>query len=364
MEIDLDRSRLLQDLEQLMLAHAPSGTEDEVDQIVASLLGADGHETWVDRVGSRILHIRGEDRARPIAVSAHKDEIGLIVKRVEQNGRLRVQPVGGLHPWALGETPVEILTPQGSLPGVLSVGSKHVSKESVAGNLKDGTALTWEHMWVETMLDDQKLQAAGVRIGTRVVVARRLKGSWLLGNGRFVCGYNLDCRGGLAILVEAARQLAVRPPAGDVYLVASSEEEVGAHGVQFTVRDLPADTLIAVDVAPVAEEYQTRNCEQPVLLCKDRVGVYHQRTVEHMLQLAGSLDFGVQLAVVTSYGSDASLAHASGAIARAALLGYPGDNTHGFEICSIDGMVNTARLLLAYLWDPATQSGDRAGTSS
>ena len=348
----IDRARLLQTLEELMLAHAPSGQESEVDQLVDALFSAAGCGTLRrDSVGSSVLHIPGTGKAPAVAVSAHKDEIALIVKRVERDGRLRVQPVGGLHPFAVGETPVEVLTDGGSVPGVLSVGSKHVSKESVAGTLKEGAALTWEMMWVETMLDDAALQAAGVRVGRRVVIARPRKNPWFLGNGQYVCGYNLDCRGGLAILAETARLLAAQPPAGDVYLVASSEEEVGAHGVQFSVNQLPVDTLIAVDVAPVAEEYQVRNSADPVLLCKDRVGVYHQGTVDHLARLTTDLGFDAQFAVITSYGSDASIAHASGAIARAALLGYPGDNTHGFEICNIDGMVNTARLLLAYLWD-------------
>jgi putative aminopeptidase FrvX len=188
-------------------------------------------------------------------------------------------------------------------------------------------------------------------VGRRVVIARSRKGPWFIGNGQYVCGYNLDCRGGLAILAEAAALLAARPPAGDVYLIASAEEEVGAHGVQFAVRQLPVDTLIAVDVAPVAEEYQTRNSAEPVLVCKDGVGVYHSGTIDQLTRLAAGLGFGVQLAVVTSYGSDASLSHAHGHVARAAVLGYPGDNTHGFEICNADGLANTARLLLAYLWE-------------
>jgi putative aminopeptidase FrvX len=350
-KITIDRARFLKTLDELILAHAPSGQESEVDGLVTTLFAAAGGSPQLDRVGGIILHIPGRGEAPPVAVSAHKDEIALIVKRVEKQGRLRVQPVGGLHPWAVGESPVEILTEGDSVPGVLSIGSKHVSKESPAGALKDGAALTWEQMWVETMLDEDALRAAGVRVGRRVVLARPRKSTWLLGNGQYVCGYNLDCRGGLAILAETARQLTERPPAGDVYLVASSEEEVGAHGVQFSVNQLPVDTLVAVDVAPVAEEYQVRNSGDPVLLSKDRVGVYHQATVDHMVRLTEQFDFGAQLAVVTSYGSDASIAHASGAIARAVLLGYPGDNTHGFEICHIDGLLNTARLLLAYLWD-------------
>jgi putative aminopeptidase FrvX len=356
-DIAIDRSRLLGNLERLMLAHAPSGQEAEIDQQVDALLAASGRVPRLDAAGSTIVHIPGTGAAPPVAVAAHKDEIALIVKRVEANGRLRVQPVGGLHPWAVGEAPVEVLARPAAIPGVLSVGSKHVSGESPGGQLKSGTPLTWETMWVETMLDEQALRAAGVGVGQRVVMARSRKQPWYVGNRQYVCGYNLDCRAGLAILAEAAVQLAARPPAGDVYLIASTEEEVGAHGVQFSVRQLPVDTLIAVDVAPVAEEYQTRNSADPVLLCKDNVGVYHTGTIDHLARLAAGLGFGVQLAVVTSYGSDASLCHAHGLVARAAVLGYPGDNTHGFEICHADGLANTARLLLAFLWDADMSSG-------
>ncbi|MEW6755955.1 MAG: M20/M25/M40 family metallo-hydrolase [Candidatus Latescibacterota bacterium] len=352
MDITVDRSRLLHHLGQLLRAHAPSGQESEVDALVSTLLGSKGGAVQRDRAGSLVLHIAGDRGAPAVAVAAHMDEICLIVKRVEKEGRLRVQPVGGLHPWAVGETPVEILTDGDPVPGVLSIGAKHVSRESPAGQLKDGAGLTWEQMWVETKLDEATLQAAGVRVGRRAVIARPHKSPWFVGAGQFVCGHNLDCRGGLAILAEVALQLADHPPAGDVFLVASTEEEIGGHGALYSVGQLPVDTLLAVDVAPVAEEYQTRNSAEPVLLCKDSTGLYHQGTVDQLVRLAGKLGFGVQLAVVTSYGSDASIARARGAVARAALLGYPGDNTHGFEICHVDGLVNTARLLLAYLWQP------------
>ena len=352
MNAQVDRDRLLENLEQLLLCHAPSGSEGEVDRDLMSQLESCGGSLWQDSAGSIIAHIRGRDSDSPIAIAAHKDEIAMIVKRVEEGGRLRVQPIGGLHPWAIGETPVEILTPGGAVPGVLSVGAKHVSQASPAGALKDGAGLTWEKMWVETKLEGDELEAKGVRVGRKVVMARQRKPSWRLGNGAFVCGYNLDCRGGLAIIVEAAHQLASERPARDVYLVASSEEEIGGQGAVYSVGKLPADTLVAVDVAPVAEEYQTRNCAEPVLLCKDSRGVYHEGIINHMTALAHDLQFGVQTAVVTSYGSDASIARASGSVAQSALLGYPGDNTHGYEICHVDGLVNTARLLLAFLRQP------------
>jgi len=351
----IDRQRLLSNLEKLLLAHAPSGSEQEVDRLFLELTEGVGKARWQDAAGGIVIHIegaqlKGASGASPVAVTAHKDEIAMIIKRVEDGGRLRVRPVGGLHPWAIGESPVEIVTGSGLVPGVLSIGSKHVSQESPAGSLKDGKPLIWDNMWVETKLDEDTLRKLGVRVGRKVVLSRTRKPSWRLGDD-FVCGYNLDCRGGLAILIEAAHFLRERPPARDVYLVASSEEEIGAHGAVYSVGQLPVDTIVALDVVPVAEEYQTRNCGDPVLVCKDRQGVYHEGIIDRMETLANELDFGVQTAVLTSYASDASIAKASGSAARSVLIGYPGDNTHGYEICSVSGLVNSARLLLAYLCD-------------
>ena len=350
MDIQIDRTHLLALLEKLMLAHAPPGAEGEVDDIVLESARPFADSVLQDASESIRIHIKGRVAGAPIAVTAHKDEIALIVKRVDADGRLRVRPLGGLHPWAIGEGPVDILGHEGPVPGILSYGSKHVSAESPAGKLKQGNTPSWEIPWVETKLTPEALLERGVHVGTRVVVARSRKPPMMLGD--CICGYNLDCRAGLAILLEAAGQLSENPPPQDVYLIASSEEEVGAFGASYSVGQVPAETVVALEIAPVAEEYQTRNCGDPVLLYRDAHGLYHERSLRHIEALAGELDIGIQRAVVTSFGSDASIAKKVGAAGRAICLCYPCDNTHGYEICSIDGIVNAARLLLAYLHSP------------
>ena len=350
MDTRIDRSYLLGMLDKLLLAHAPPGSEAEVDAIVMEAVKPFADRVWQDASGGIVVHVAGADSSAPIAVTAHKDEIGLIVKRVEADGRLRVRPLGGLHPWAVGEGPVDILGRKGILPGVLSIGSKHVSEESPAGELKQGKPLKWEMMWVETKLPAETLKQAGVHPGTKVAVGRARKAPMVLND--FICGPNLDCRAGLAILIETAKQLKASPPAQDVYLIATSEEEIGAQGAVYSVGKVPAETVIALDIAPVAEEYQTRNSAEPVLLYGDATGVYHEGANGHLEGLAAEMGFGVQRAVVTSYGSDASIARKAGVAGRSVCIGYPGENTHGYEICAVDGILNSARLLLAYLQKP------------
>jgi putative aminopeptidase FrvX len=207
-------------------------------------------------------------------------------------------------------------------------------------------------MWIETKLPARELEERGVRAGTRVVIARHRKNLWHMGD--YLCGYNLDCRAGLAAVFEVGMQLKSNKPAQDVYLVASSSEEIGGQGATYALSKLPVDTAIAVDIAPAADEYGTENNDEPILIEKDARGVYHEPTNQHLESLARNNGFKIQKAVVTSYASDSSIARANGHVARSALIGYPGDNTHGYEICAREGIFNTARLLLAYLLEPSS----------
>ncbi len=350
MDVSIDRSRFLGLLKKLLVAHAPPGAEGEVDRIVMEEVRPFAASVWQDAAESIVVHIKGRGDGAPVAVTAHKDEIALIVKRIQDDGRLRVRPLGGLHPWAVGEGPVDILTEGEPVAGILSVGSKHVTEESPAGPLRTGMAIKWETFWIETKRSARELRELGVHRGSKAVLARSRKQPMFIGD--FICGYNLDCRAGLAILLEAARQLAETPPPCDVYLVASSEEEIGAQGAVYSIGQLPAQTVIALDIAPVAEEYQIENCGNPVLLYGDASGVYHERTLRHLERLATRSGFETQPAVVSSYGSDASISKRAGSAGRSACIAYPGENTHGYEICSMDGILNSARLLMTALRHP------------
>jgi len=350
MDAAIDREYLFAVLEKLMLAHAPPGSEGEVDDIVLEESGSFGEAVWQDAAESIVIHIKGTGEGPPVAVTAHKDEIALMIRKVEEDGRLRVRPLGGLHPWAVGEGPVDILGEKEIVNGILSVGSKHVSNESPAGMLKSGTSLKWETFWIETKRSEEELAALGVHIGRKAVLSRSLKTPRQMGD--YICGYNLDCRAGIAIMLEVARHLKVDPPPVDVFLIASSEEEIGAQGAVYSIGQTPAQTAVALDIAPVAKEYQILNSGDPVLLYGDGQGVYHERSLRHLEGLATELGFKAQPAVVTSYGSDASIAKKMGSAGRSICIAYPGENTHGFEICSSEGIVNSARLLLAYLMNP------------
>lgn len=344
----VERESILSLIERLVMAHSPSGNEKEVDQLIVEEFKRFCENVKQDMAGNIVAKIVGRSSDRNVVLSSHKDEIGMIVKRIEENGRLRITSIGGSRPWKYGEGVVDILGDQKTISGILSFGSMHVSSES-----KDIRAaqtekpLSWDMVWIETKLSEDELKAAGIHIGTKVVIGKHRKRPFILGD--YICSYALDDKACVASLIALAGIFSQEKPACDVYLVASSSEEIGAAGASWFANRLPAETLIAVEVAPVMPEYQTVNNQNPIILYQDGVSVYDEDMAKRLTELARSLGFDLQPACVTSYGSDASISRNHGLSAKAGCICFPTENTHGYEISSINAIENTIKLLRAYL---------------
>lgn len=345
----MEKERLLQWLNELLPTHSPPGDEEEMDRLLRPRFEQWCDEVHQDAAGNLVGRIAGQSREGAIQIHAHKDEIGMIVKRVDYDGTIQVRNLGGAIPWKYGEGPVEILTADGPLPAVLCVGSMHTSAETHRVQIAREHALAWEHVYLDAKLSFEELAGRGVRPGTRAVVARSRKQPLLLGG--CVCGWGLDDKGAVAIMLGVMEALA--PEAGklphDLYFAATVEEEIGAAGGAFAAANIPADTLIALEVGPVAEEYGNANSPQPILWYQDSFHTYSKPLSDRIAAVAETLGFGTQAVVYSSAGTDASAARRYGQAGRVACLGFPVENSHGYEMANIRGMLNTAALLEAVL---------------
>jgi putative aminopeptidase FrvX len=341
------RDAFLETLGELCEAHSPSGCEREIDRVLVKRLEASGILVWQDQVGNVIGHVRGRRTDRPLRLTAHKDEIGLIVKRVEDDGRLRVQRLGGMYLFKFGEGPVDILGDDAVVPGVLSFGSVHASEESALDSAKLGrTALKWSDVHVDCKLTARQIAQAGVHVGTKVTLARSLKRPRVLSD--YVCSYSLDDKCGVALLLLLADALHKEPPPQDVYLVFSSGEEISGGGASFAARSLPGDALVGLEIAPVADEYGIVNDARPVIIYADTRNVYDEAICVRAAQLASTINIGVQRAVISSYVSDPGTARQTGSAARVGLFAFPAENTHGYEVAHLGGVANLLHLVEAF----------------
>jgi putative aminopeptidase FrvX len=328
----------------LVLQHSPSGMETEIDRFLLARFQELGLETWQDPAGNVIAKIKGLDSTRKIAITAHKDEIGAIVKEIKPDGCLQIRKLGGSFPWIYGEGVVDVLGDQKTISGILSFGSRHVSHESPQKAQQENTPLTWESAWVETKLTPEELTACGVRAGSRVVVGKHRKQPLRLQD--YIASYTLDNKASVAILLALAAS--VTNPAVDLYLVASAKEEVGALGALFFTSNNRLDALIALEICPLAPEYAIADGAAPVLLSQDGYGIYDEELNQELRKAAENAKITLQLAVISGFGSDASIAMKFGHVAKAACLGFPTQNTHGYEIAHLGAIANCVTLLKTY----------------
>ena len=83
-------------IKKLTEAYGPSGDEGEICSIISELVKNKADQLFTDTMGN--LFVIKEGVGPKIIVSAHMDEIGIIVTHVDENGFLRIAPVGGLRP--------------------------------------------------------------------------------------------------------------------------------------------------------------------------------------------------------------------------------------------------------------------------
>ncbi|MGB3293974.1 MAG: M42 family peptidase [Phormidesmis sp.] len=343
--------RFFEAITDLVMLHSPSGVEGEVNRYLLDRLKTLGVEHWQDSADNIVVRIAGPAGcAESLAITAHKDEIGGIVKRVTPDGRLSVRALGGAYPWVYGEGVVDLLGDHATLSGVLSFGSRHVSHESPQKVQQTGQAVEWPDAWVETKLSEDELAAAGVRPGTRMVVGKHRKQPFRMGD--YVASYTLDNKASLAILLALAEQ--VTSPPIDVYLVASAKEEVGAIGALFFTQRQKLDQLISLEICPLSEEYPIADGASPALFSQDGYGIYDEGLNREIITAAQGVNIPLQVAAISGFGSDASIAMKFGHVARGACLAFPTQNTHGYEIAHLGAIRNCYEVLKAVI---AAQSG-------
>ncbi|MGH3644860.1 MAG: M20/M25/M40 family metallo-hydrolase, partial [Mycobacterium sp.] len=192
-----------------------------------------------------------------------------------------------------------------------------------------------------------------IRPGTRVCVERSKRA--LVEVGDYLGGYFMDDRAPITALLRAARSLrgrAERPP-NDVYLVFTTNEEVGGVGGAYASRTLPGDLTLALEVGPTEKEYGTRVSGGPIIAFSDALCVYDKDVADRLMAVAEELDLSPQAAVLGAFESDASHAKATGVSAKAGLLCLPTLSTHGYEVITRDAIPAMTEVLVEFLLHPS-----------
>lgn len=359
-------------LQQLLFAYGPCGQEDAVRAVCARELQPVVDDMWTDDAGNLIGYVAAGDGAvagdrrhrlkhtagpgSGTRVMAHMDELSMLVKRVEPDGTLHLTQLGTMYPANFGLGPVAVLGEHATFTAVLTLGSEHTTKESprIWETKPDqgDRSLDWHHVYVFTGRSPEDLAAAGVHAGTRVCVDRSKR--TLVDVGDYVGAYFLDDRAAVTALLHIARLLRERGqrPVEDVYLVFTTNEEIGGVGGSYASATLPGRLTLALEVGPTEREYSTSVTGGPIVGYSDALCVYDKDVADRLMRIAGDQGLSPQPAVLGAFESDASHSKASGLTPRAGLLCLPTLSTHGYEVIARNAVDAMAAVVVDFLLQP------------
>ncbi|CAN5859670.1 M42 family metallopeptidase [soil metagenome] len=219
----------------------PSGAEDNVIRAFTEDLRSLGVEPSVDPLGNVSAALTEAQPGYPhVMVTAHLDEVGVVVRKIEDGGYLRIHRVGGTNDRVVAGQRFVFLTTEGPVEGVVGVKAKHVSSPAELS-----AAVMIDDAYVDIMaVDKHEVTALGVDVGTLgVFLAEPII------HNNFIRGKALDDRAGIAMLLEMARRVCREPPRAGVTLVATVQEEFSVRGGVPAARRVNPDLAFCLDIA-------------------------------------------------------------------------------------------------------------------
>lgn len=278
----------------------------------------------------------------PVALTAHVDTLGAVVKEIKSNGRLKLSRIGGVQ-WNTVETEgVWIITTKGDrIRGsiLIDTASGHIYGEN-------NTPRNDAHM--EVRIDAKTTSAKetrtlGINVGDCVAFDPRVE----VTNG-FIRSRFLDDKACVANLVAAIKSISEsgRSPEQSVYFLISNYEEVG-HGASAGIPDEVAE-LVTVDMAVVGDGQESD--EFHATLCiKDSGGPYHEGLNKKLRAIAEKNNIPYKTDVYPFYASDGEAFWRAGGDVAMSLIGPGIDASHNYERSHMDGLNATTNWIMAYL---------------
>lgn len=327
-------------LNRLLLAAAPSGYEEAVQDIFKESIAHYVDDVRTDTLGNVIALKKGLEDTPTLMLSAHCDEIGFLVSNIDDNGYLYVQEIGGIDTELLPGRKVEIHTDKGVVPGVFGKKAIHLTKGEGKKQLEISD------IWLDIAAKTREEALESVQIGDFVTFAKEAIG---YGNG-MIASPSVDNRIGLWVLVETARLLADVPLYRTVYFVSSCQEELGARGAKTAADTICPDEGIAIDVThatdyPTAETKLTgiiKLGQGPVITMGPNINSMVCRRLKTAVE-----DLPVQFEVIARpTGTDANVMQLSSGGVKTGLVSIPCRYMHTpYEMVSIEDARIAAQLL-------------------
>ena len=321
----------------LVETFGPSGNEDRIRAAIREMIEPLVDDVRVDALGNLIARRSGDGSGKRIMLSAHMDEIGVIVSYIGEKGFVRVQPVGGVSP---------ILEVGGRVQfanGIVGV----ISYEKLTGGAQ---VPGFDKLYVDVAATSR--EDCPVKLGDMACFLQPM-----VEVGGHLTSKAMDDRIGCAVLVEALRQLGDTPH--EIFAVFSTQEEVGLRGATTATFGVRPDVGIAIDVtlSPDTPEPGIKMAvgldKGPAIKIKDGGMIANPWVKDWMIDTAEAKEIPYQLEVLVGGTTDARAMQTTRDGVPAGCLSVPCRYVHSpSETVSVSDAENSVKLLVAMLSNP------------
>ncbi|MFC7498683.1 osmoprotectant NAGGN system M42 family peptidase [Enterovirga sp. GCM10030262] len=339
----IDTDYLKEQLKALLCIPSPTGYTDTIVHYVSEELGRLGIDHNVTRRGAILACYRGKQVEGARAVVAHLDTLGATVKRIKDNGRLELVPIGHWSSRFAEGARVTLFTDEGSFRGsILPLkASGHTFNEEV-----DTQPVAWTQIEVRIDADsyDRKSsEALGVHVGDFVAIDPQPE---FLDNG-YIVSRHLDDKAGCAVSLAALKAMVdskIETPV-DVHFIFTITEEVGS-GASSVLLDHVV-SMVSIDNGTTAPGQNSSEFGATIAMA-DQVGPFDYHLTRKLIRLCQENDIRHQRDVFRYYRSDSASALEGGADVRTALITFGIDASHGYERIHMHALKSIAELTVLY----------------
>lgn len=229
-------------LAQLLETPSPTGFEMPGQKVWADWIRRHATSVDCDAYGSTWASLPGKSE-NIVMLAAHADEIGYMIKHIDDRGFLRLDRVGGSDAATARGRRLTILGDKGPVPGIIGNTAIHLRRDEQGGEKAPAVHDLWVDVGASNASEVSKL---GIRVGHPAVYQ---DGLMELSNKRIV-SRALDNRIGGYIIAQVMKRIAgnKKKPALTLVCLNAIQEEIGGHGAIMATYRLKPSLCVCLDV--------------------------------------------------------------------------------------------------------------------
>ena len=348
------KENLINDTLNLMKIPGLSGYEDRVRDYISDELTSLGMTSIKDKLGNLRTKIPGDGPC--VMLFTHMDQLGLIVRKIDENGFLWFERLGGVPEKMLPGQSVVVSTSHGrDFEGIIGIKSHHATRPE-----DKYTVLPYRDLYVDLGYGSRdSVRALGIDIGSPIVYKPSAD---VIAQDR-ICGTSVDDRAGCAVLLEVARQIHQRTKGREVHIVFTVQEEFNLRGAVPAAQEIKPDIAIQIDLilasdTPDMEDFGgVKLGHGPALSMFSFHGrgtlngvIPHPELVKFIEDTAVANAIPLQKSAHIGALTDLSYVQLVGNGVASADLGFPMRYSHSSrEVCDVNDLVGLTQLLVSMM---------------